>query len=108
MTLTDRDKVRLEIGDTDTADAMLSDEEIDNFLTERTVLDSTGGTTSVNIPAAAADAAGAIAAKYARRFDFASDGQSFSVAQRVGHYMSLERTLRNRSGGIAVPIGGTA
>lgn len=104
---TDRDRVRLLIGDTVVTDALLSDEEVSSLILYRTILDSDGGTVGVNIPAAAADAAGAIAAKYARQFDFAEDGQRFDRAQRVSHYLSLERELRNRAGGVAVSIGGT-
>jgi hypothetical protein len=107
MPLSNRDKVRLLVGDTDSVDPQLTDSEVDSFLADRSVLDSTGGTTSVNLPAAAADCAGAIAAEYARSFDFAEDGQRFNVSQRVGQYQALERELRNRSGGISVPIGGT-
>ena len=101
------DKVRLAIGDTDTDDAILSDEEINGLIEDRSVLDTSGGTAFVNVPAAAADAAEAIAAKYARNFDFAEDGQRFSVSQRVGHYQALARELRNRSGGYGVAFGGT-
>lgn len=100
----DIDAVRLAVGDTDTADAILSDEEIGSFIDGRSLVDTTGATTGVNIPAAAADAAGAIAAKYARQFDFSEDGQSFSRAQRVGHYTALEQTLRRRQGGYAQPL----
>lgn len=108
MSLSDRDQVRLMVFDTDAADPLLSDTEVDNFLEQRTVYDSSGGTVSVNIPAAAADSASAIAAKFARQFDFSEDGQSFSLAQRTSAYMALERELRNRSGGYAVSIRGTA
>lgn len=108
MPLSTRDKVRLLIGDTDSTDPQLTNDEVDNFITYRSVLDSTGGTVSTNLEAAAADCAGAIVAEYARGFDFAEDGQRFNVSQRVGHYVQLERELRNRSGGVAVPIGGTA
>lgn len=94
----DKDAVRLLIGDTDEDDPILYDDEIEYILTSRTVLDTSGGTVSVNIPAAAADCAGAIAAKYAREFNFAEDGQRFDRAQRVGHYQALERSLRQRSG----------
>jgi hypothetical protein len=104
---TDRDKVRLLIGDTDSTDPILQDDEIAFFIESRTVLDSSGGTVQVNVAAAAADACGAIAAEYARQYDFSTDGQNFRRAQRVGHFMALERELRNRSGGYAVPSGGT-
>jgi hypothetical protein len=103
VTLSSRDQVRLAIGDTDSADPLLSDEEVDNYLADRGVLDTSGGTV-YNVPAAAADAAGAIAAKYSREFSFGEDGQRFDRAQRVGHYQALERTLRNRAGGVSMPI----
>jgi hypothetical protein len=103
MTLSDRDQVRLAIGDTDSSDPLLSDAEVDNFLADRGVLDTSGGTV-YNIPAAAADAAGAIAAHYSREFSFGEDGQRFDRAQRVGHYQALERTLRSRAGGVSMPI----
>lgn len=104
---TDRDQVRLLVGDTDAADPQLLDAEVDAFVTNRTVLNATGGTLVTNLNAAAADCAGAIAAKYAREFDFSEDNQSFSRAQRVGNYMALERELRNRAGGYSVSPGGT-
>jgi hypothetical protein len=104
---TNRDKVRLMVGDTNEDDPLLYDDEVDAFLEQRTVLNSSGGTVAVNLAAAAADCAGAIAGKYARDFDFSEDNQNFSRAQRVGHYLQLERDLRNRSGGYAVSTGGT-
>lgn len=108
MPLSDRDQVRLLIGDTDSDDPQLTNDEVDQFIANRSVLDDEGGTASVNLAAAGADAAGAIAAEYARQFDFSEDGQQFSRSQRVGHYIALERELRSRSGGYAVSIGGTA
>jgi hypothetical protein len=99
----DLDLVRLSIGDTDEDDPLLLDDEIDALLERRAVLDTSGGTV-YNIPAAAADAAGAIAAKYAREFNFAEDGQRFDRAQRVGHYLSLQAQLRNQQGGVSMPV----
>jgi hypothetical protein len=96
------DLVRLAVGDTDEDDPLLVDDEIDAILENRALLYNGG--TVYNIPAAAADAAGAIAAKYAREFNFAEDGQRFDRAQRVGHYMSLEQSLRARAGGVSVPL----
>jgi hypothetical protein len=106
---TDRDKVRLLIGDTDETDPLLYDDEVDALLAQRVHVVTTGGTI-YNLPAAAADACGAIAAKFARDFDFAEDGQNFSRAQRVGHYQALEKSLRARQGGSSMPmtLGGTA
>lgn len=98
---TDRDRVRLMIGDTDEADKLLYDDEIAHFLETRTFT-ADDGTETVNLPAAAADSAAAIAAKFARRFSFAEDGQRFEVAQRVSHYLQLEAKLRSRAGGEAV------
>lgn len=105
----DRDKVRLLIGDTDTNKPLLFDDEIDSILDSRSFRPSTGGTIH-NIPAAAADAAGAIAAKFSRDFNFAEDGQNFQVAQRAAAYRLLESDLRMRQGGISVPttLAGTA
>jgi hypothetical protein len=102
MTLSTRDQVRLTIGDTDEDDPLLSDEEVDSYLDARSVVYN-GGTT-YNVPAASADACGAIAAKYSREFNFAEDGQRFDRAQRVSHYLSLEQSLRRRQGGISVPL----
>lgn len=101
--LSDRDLVRLEVGDTDTGSPLLSDDEYDALLGARSLVLSTGGTIH-NIPAAAADAAGAIAAKFGRGFDFAEDGQMFNVSQRVNHYLELEARLRKRAGGSSVPL----
>lgn len=105
--MANRDTVRTMVGDPGSGGTILTDTQIDTFLTTYSVLDSSGGTTSVNIPRAAADCAGAIAAYWARDFDFSEDGQNFQRAQRVGHYLQLERDLLNRSGGIAVPHSGT-
>jgi hypothetical protein len=103
MTLsTDRDKVRLLVGDTDQTDPLLYDDEVDACLAQR-VVETTSGTT-YNLIAAAADAAGAIAAKFARDFNFSEDGQNFQRAQRVGHYQSLEQSLRSRQGGFSMPV----
>lgn len=103
--MSDLDDVRLLIGDTEPTDLLLEDAEITTLLAERTST-AEDGTTYVNVPAAAADAAGAIAAKFARHFSFAEDGQQFSVAQRVGHYLALETKLRARAGGESVPLVG--
>src|SRR5687767_11036656 len=104
-----RDQIRLLIGDTDVDDQLLADAQVDEFLAHRSVT-TTAGSITYNVIAAAADCAGAIAAKYAREFNFAEDNQRFDRAQRVGHYQALEKTLRNRSGGFSanVVLAGTA
>ena len=86
---TERDKVRLRIGDTNSADPLLFDEEIDYFLAER------GG----DILKAAADCAGAIAAKFARAYKVETDGQRLERNQIFEHYSKLETSLRGRAGG---------
>lgn len=103
MALSDRERVRLHVGDTDATDQLLTDAQVDDYLAQRYVIDAGTGGTVYNVVAAAADCAGAIAAKFARDFNFAEDGQRFDRAQRVGHYQALERQLRARQGGISVP-----
>lgn len=80
---TARDKVRLTIGDNDSTDPLLQDDEIDYFLAAQ----------SDDIQLAAASAAEAIAAKFARGYNFATDGQSFNRSERVKHYMGLAAML---------------
>lgn len=99
---TDLDRVRLMIGDTEDTDPLLSDDEVGVFIDYRTDDDDL-----VNLYAAAADACSAIAAKFARKFNFAEDTQRFDVAQRHSHYLAMEQNLRNLSGGVSVPITGT-
>lgn len=99
---TNLDRVRLLIGDTNADDPLLSDDEVSVHITYRTY-ENDDGDTVVNVPAAAADAAAAIAAKFSREFNFAGDGQRFDRAQKVSHYMVLEQSLRSRAGGVAAP-----
>ena len=94
-----RDKVRLLVGDTNEDDPLLYDDELDAILAHRQV--TVDDEAVHNIPAAAADAAAAIAAKYSREFNFAEDGQRFDRAQKASHYLALERSLRARAGGVA-------
>ena len=94
---TDLDRVRLLIGDTDVNDPILSDDEIGSFVDYRQIETEDGDV--ANIPAAAADAAAACAAKFARDFNFAEDSQRFDRAQKYAHYVALEQSLRSRSGG---------
>lgn len=93
------------VGDTNEDDPLLYDDEIDACIARQQV--SVDDDLVTNLPAAAADAAEAIAAKFAREFNFAEDGQRFDRAQKVSHYLALEQRLRNRSGGMSVPLGGT-
>lgn len=88
----DLDLVRLRIGDTNSADPLLYDEEINVYLTAW----------PDNVDFAAAGCCEAIAAKYARDFNFAADGQSFNRRERVEHYMNLAASFR-RSGYLIWP-----
>lgn len=57
-----------------------------------------------NADLAAANAAEAIAAKYARDYSFqTAEGQRFSRSERVEHYMTLSRDLRSRGGALIWP-----
>lgn len=94
----DADKLRLLIGDSDASNELLSDDEVDYFLAANTV-DSVA-----NVTQAAADAAWAIAAKFARGFNFSTDGQSFNRSERVAHYLALARQLGGSAGGSAVSV----
>ena len=87
MTLSDRDMVRLRIGDTDPNAPLLNDEELD------ALIDANAGDTWL----AAADACDAIAAQYASKFDFSTDNQSFSPSQVVAQYRELAGHLRTQS-----------
>lgn len=89
MTITtDRDMFRLELGDTETTDALFSDEECDYFLT-----------TYGDVLVAAAYACEALARRFASAFDFSEDGQSFSRSQMSKQFAQLAVTLRRRVAG---------
>jgi len=84
------DKVRLVIGDTDSASYELSDDEINYFIGER----------GSNVLLAAADCCDALAAKFARAYDFSTDGQSFKRSQAAEAYRAQAKTLRARAQGV--------
>jgi hypothetical protein len=84
------DKVRLLIGDTDSSSFELSDDEINFFLTER----------ADNIYLAAADCCDALAAKYARAYDFETDGQRFSRSQVAKAYAERAALFRARANAV--------
>lgn len=96
--LTELEQVRLLIGDGDTGDELLTDDEINQLLANRTE----NGV--ANVVAAAADAAGACFAKLARRYDISEDGQSFARSQASRRYYELESTLRKRQGASTLQI----
>jgi hypothetical protein len=98
----DRDRVRMLVGDVDRNDQQLADEALDWHLTEE------GG-----IYAAASAACRSLAATYARRVDFGNSTLSLAASQRIAHYNTMaeryERRARTGSvgpGAIGAPIVG--
>ncbi len=81
-----RDKVRLLIGDTDAADAIFSDSEVAFFLSENG--DSVGR--------AAVHAASCAAAKYTRLCDTAVESLRVSYSQKATQFMGLYGQLLSR------------
>jgi hypothetical protein len=91
---TDIGKVRFAVGDTDTTDQQLQDEEINYLLT------SFG-----SVAGAAVAAARAIAAKYARLVSSSVESVSESAEQRYAHYTQLAAQLAaNAAGGASSPL----
>ncbi len=90
MTFGTVDIVRLRIGDTDAAAPKLSDEEVQQCIDEW----------PDNTDLAAANAAEAIAATFADRFDFQTDRQVFNRSSQFEHYKTLADALRSRGGAL--------
>lgn len=87
---TDRDRVRFLIGDTDTNDQQLQDEELTWVLTQRS-----------DVYLAAADACRALQAKYARKVDTTNLSLSVSASQRAEAYAALAEQLESKAGSLA-------
>ncbi len=81
-------KVRLEIFDTNSADPLLTDEEIAFAIADEPTL-----------IAAAARCAEIISANFARDFNFEADGVSVRKGQRAKFYREMAAKLRTRSTG---------
>jgi hypothetical protein len=98
-----RDAVRLLIGDTDSSDALLQDSEVDYFL-------SLFGTTgSERVRPAAIRACEAIAAKFARQVDTTNQGLSVGASKRMAHYQALANDLKaQQSTEATVFLGGSS
>lgn len=77
----DLEKVRLEIGDTNSADPQFTDAEIDYFLTKG------------DVTTAAIAACEALVAKYSREYDFETDQQKFARSQKAANYRALADSL---------------
>lgn len=91
---TDLDKIRLELGDTDPARQLLTDDELNYFLSEHdTVL------------LAAAAACDSLATRFARDYDVKWQGAGMSArgeysrSQMVAAFAERARALRERAGG---------
>jgi hypothetical protein len=91
----DKDTVRLLVGDTDPDKRQLHDEEIAWFLTENS-----------NVYLAAAEAAKAIAALYGRDVDKQVGDLKISASQRQKQYLDLAKQLRSRVGRSISPYAG--
>jgi len=82
-----RDRVRFLVMDTDSSDPLLSDEEVAWLLTEQT-----------SVYLAAANAAEAIAAKFAKDISRSVIGISAQPGNRAQFYLDLAETLRAQIG----------
>ena len=78
----ERDAVRLLVGDTDPNDELVTDEEIQYALSQ-----------SRTVPGAASLTANAVAALFSRDVDIDVSGASFSESQRAEHYRTLASRL---------------
>ncbi len=86
MTITsDRDKLRLAIGDTDTTNYLFADDECDSFLSDE-------GT----VAAATLAAARAAEMKLARSYDFETDGQKFARSQMAKAFATIVARLESK------------
>lgn len=92
----EKDEIRYKIGDTDTDNALLTDEEI-NFVLGR----------NSDIYSAAADCCDAIVAKYSRRADSSVFGDlDVDLSQVVEQYRELAGDFRKKSLASQIPYAG--
>lgn len=82
----EKDYVRFLVGDTDTNDQLVQDEEIEAVLADEG-----------NVSLAAAIIAEAIAGKYSRLADISVGKTSISYSQRAASYLALATRLRKQS-----------
>lgn len=83
--MTDVEKVRLKIGDTEVSDALFSDTELEAFLEDEGTV---GG--------AAAAACESLAARFAPDYDVSTDDQSLKRSQKSAAFAKLAETLRGQ------------
>lgn len=79
-------QVRFKIGDTDSTDPLLADEEVSFQLVEQG-----------SVLAASISCCESIAAKYARKADYSLGPYSIKASQTAAHYNSLAKKLRANS-----------
>lgn len=84
--MTSLEKVRLRIGDTDVADALFSDAELESFLDDE-------GT----VIGAAAGACESLAARWASEYDIGTDDQSLKRSQKAAAMLKLAPALRQQA-----------
>jgi len=82
-----RDELRLLVGDTDTSDQLLTDEEVAYYL---------AGNGDDALAAAPAACEG-IAAHYSRQTDTVNQGLSVNASKRAAAYLTLANDLRDRA-----------
>ena len=83
----DRDRVRLEIGDTDESRVLFQDAELDDFISQE----------GNSILGAAARACETLAVKFARDFTFSADGASFQKGNVTQMFMAQAKRLRRQA-----------
>ena len=83
----DRDRVRLEIGDTDEDRILFQDAELDDFLAQE----------GNSILGSAARACETLATRFARDFTFTADGASFQKGNITQMYMNQAKRLRRQA-----------
>lgn len=93
------DRVRLEVGDTDCANAYLTDAEIELFIDEE---DPDADGTVGKLLRAASTCANVIAAKLARRVDFSHGPVRKNLSALFEHYRDLSDDLGRRASGEGV------
>lgn len=86
-----RDRVRLELGDTDESRVLFEDAELDDLIVQET-----------NVYPTAARACEILAVRFARDFDFTADGANFRKSSISMAYQKLANRLRARGRGTAV------
>ena len=88
----DRDRLRLEIGDTDSDRALFQDAELDDFLSQE----------ANSVLGAAAKACETLSVKFAQDFSFSADGASFNKAEVAKMYAQQAKRLRRKANGTTV------